>query len=249
MLKEFIQHIQETTKPNIEDLGNGSRLIVRPNVKYSEEFRPTIDHPDTLPLNSLDALVKMVVTEALPVTKANNIPLYITIPSPLKVQCFTHPNYAARCFRQFFYEVNAVDVPGFKDGFREQAKAVIELRSKFVPNDGTEYLLDLLSRISKDSNVVSKDNGVSQTVEARQGVSLMTTVAVKPRIPLRPYRTFQEVEQPESEFLLRLDNEGNVGLFEADGSMWRLVARQTIKTFLENALEAEIAAGEVYIAL
>ena len=248
MLKEFIQHIQETTKPYIENLDEGSRLIVRPNAK-AEEFRPTIDHPDTLPLNSLDALVKMVVTEALPATKANVAPLYITIPSPLQVQCFTHPNYYARFYRQFFYEVNAVDVPGFNDGYREQTKAIIELRSKFVPNEGTEYLLDLLSRISKDSNVTSKDNGVSQTVEARQGVSLMTTVAVKPRIPLRPYRTFQEVEQPESEFLLRLDNEGNVGLFEADGGMWRLEARQTIKKFLENALEAEVAAGEVYIAL
>ena len=29
------------------------------------------------------------------------------------------------------------------------------------------------------------------------------------------------MEQPESEFLLRLDDDGNVGLFEADGGMWK----------------------------
>lgn len=72
---------------------------------------------------------------------------------------------------------------------------------------------------------------------------------MKPRVPLRPYRTFQEVEQPESEFLLRLDEEGNIGLFEADGGMWKLTARQTVKAFLEKELSGLIAADAVYVAL
>lgn len=125
----------------------------------------------------------------------------------------------------------------------------IELRSRFAPGEGVDYLLDLLSRISKNSGVTTTDNGVSQTVEARQGVALKTVIPVKPRVPLRPYRTFQEVEQPESEFLLRLDEEGNIGLFEADGGMWKLTARQTIKAFLEKELSGLIAADAVYVAL
>ena len=71
------------------------------------------------------------------------------------------------------------------------------------------------SRMSKDSGVTTRDNGVSQEVEARQGVSLKALVQVKPRVALRPFRTFLEVEQPVGEFLLRLDDDGNVGLFEA----------------------------------
>ena len=66
---------------------------------------------------------------------------------------------------------------------------------------------------------------------------------------LRPFRTFQEVEQPESEFLLRLDEDGNIGLFEADGGMWKLTARQTVKAFLEKKLAELIASEAVYIAL
>lgn len=61
-------------------------------------------------------------------------------------------------------------------------------------------------------------------------------VPVRPRIPLRPFHTFQEVEQLESEFLLRLDEEGNIGLFKADGGMWKLTAQQTVKAFLEAKL-------------
>lgn len=140
-------------------------------------------------------------------------------------------------------------MPGFRDGFREQEKAIIELRSRFAPGEGVDYLLDLLSRISKDSGVTTTDNGVSQTVEARQGVALKSVVTLKSRVPLRPFRTFHEVEQPESEFLLRMDEEGNIGLFEADGGMWKLTARQTVKTFLEAELADLVASGTVCIAL
>ena len=140
-------------------------------------------------------------------------------------------------------------MPGFQDGFREQEKAIIELRSRFAPGEGVDYLLDLLSRISKDSGVTTNDNGISQTVEARQGIALKTKVQVRPRVSLRPFRTFQEVEQPISEFLLRLDEEGNIGLFEADGGMWKLTARQTVKAFLDEKLADLVVSGTVYIAL
>ena len=72
---------------------------------------------------------------------------------------------------------------------------------------------------------------------------------MKPRVPLRPFRTFQEVEQPESEFLLRMDEEGNIGLFEADGGMWKLTARQTVKAFLEAKLADLVTSRAVFIAL
>lgn len=248
MLKEFIAHIQKTTQPLVEtidpNIDSGSTFAITGDGKVVE-LCPTIYHPDTLPLHSLEALVKMVQTEA-----ANmDTPLYITIPNHLTVRCFGQPDPDARYFRQVYYEASATDVPGFRDGFREYEKAIIELRSRFAPGEGVDYLLDLLSRISKENGVTTTDNGVSQTVEARQGVALKTMVQVKPRVPLRPFRTFQEVEQPESEFLLRLDEDGNIGLFEADGGMWKLTARQTVKAYLEEKLAELVASGDVFIAL
>ena len=52
---------------------------------------------------------------------------------------------------------------------------------------------------------------MSQEVEARSGISLKSMLQVRPRVVLRPYRTFLEVEQPESEFLLRMDAEEGRG--------------------------------------
>ncbi len=243
MLKEFIAHIQKTTQPLVQQIG-GSTFAINGDSNV-REILPSIYHPDTLLLHSLEALVKMVQTEAANVGE----PLYITIPDHLTVRCYGQPQPDARFFRQVYYEARATDVPGFRDGFREQEKAIIEMRSRFAPGEGVDYLLDLLSRISKDSGVVTNDNGVSQTVEARQGIALKTTVQLKSRVPLRPFRTFQEVEQPESEFLLRMNEEGNIGLFEADGGMWKLTARQTVKAFLEAKLADLVTSRAVFIAL
>ena len=243
MLKEFIAHIQKTTQPIIHQVGGSTFAISGDG--GAKELRPTIYHPDTLPLHSLEALVKMVQTEAVNM----DTPLYITVPNHLTVRCFGQPMPDARYFRQVYYEAKATDVPGFQDGFREYEKAIIELRSRFAPGEGVDYLLDLLSRISKENGVTTTDNGVSQTVEARQGVALKAMVQVRPRVTLRPFRTFQEVEQPESEFLLRMDEEGNIGLFEADGGMWKLTARQTVKAFLEAKLADLVTSGGVFIAL
>lgn len=243
MLKEFIAHIQETTQPFVRQV-DGSTFVISGNGGV-EEILPTIYQPDTLSLHSLDALVKMVQTEAVNM----DTPLYITIPNHLTVRCFGQPDSDARYFRQVYYEAKATDVPGFQGGFRGQEEAIIELRSRFAPGEGVDYLLDLLSRISKENSVTSNDNGVSQTVEARKGVALKATVQVRPRVSLRPFRTFQEVEQPESEFLIRLNENGNIGLFEADGGMWKLTARKTIKSFLETNLAGLISSKNIYIAL
>ena len=243
MLKEFIKHVQETALPEVKQIDGAEFALFH---DHTEEVRSAIDHPDTLSLNSLDALIKMVKTEGLALDGG---PLYITIPDHLNVRCFASPEPCERWHRQLWYRVSAADVPGFRGGYRDHEAAIIELRSMFAPNAGTDYLLDLLSRISKESAVTSSDNGVSQTVEARQGISLKAQVQIKPRVSLRPYRTFQEVEQPESEFLLRLNDNGDIGLFEADGGMWKLTARQTVKKYLEEALKEEIDAENVIIAL
>jgi hypothetical protein len=117
----------------------------------------------------------------------------------------------------------------------------------FIPNEGTAYLLDLLSRMTDENSVSTKDNGVTQTVEARQGVALNALVEVKPRIQLQPFRTFLEVPQPESEFLLRVDPNEGIGFFEADGGVWKLEAKRNIADYFEKNLKDLIEAGKVVV--
>ena len=111
----------------------------------------------------------------------------------------------------------------------------------------TAYLLDLLSRMTNENSVSTNDNGVTQTVEARQGVALNAVVEIKPRVMLRPFRTFLEVEQPESEFLLRVDPDEGIGFFEADGGIWKLEAKKNIADYFLKNMGDLIDAGKVVV--
>lgn len=70
---------------------------------------------------------------------------------------------------------------------------------------------------------------------------------VRPRIKLQPFRTFLEVAQPESEFLLRVDSEKGIAFFEADGGIWRLEAKRNIAEYFERGLKDLIEQGKVVI--
>lgn len=91
---------------------------------------------------------------------------------------------------------------------------------------------------------------ISVTLELIPSADRRTiTVQVKPRVALRPFRTFLEVEQPVSEFLLRLDDDGNVGLFEADGGMWQQTAKASITAYFEDKLAQEVKDGKIVVMM
>lgn len=243
MLKEFIEHIQKTTQPQILTVGRSTFAVTADG--DANEMLPTLFHPDTLSLNSLDALVKLVKTEA----SEMDTPLYITIPDHMTVRCFGQPSADERYFRQVYYEAHATDVPGWGEkntlGFEE---AQIALRTRFQETQDTLYAMKLLSDITCGAKITYNDNGVATSVVTRKGIDLQANESIRPIVKLRPYRTFQEVEQPESTFLIRISERG-ISFIEADGGMWKLSARETIKKFLEERLQQEVSEGSVVIAL
>ena len=91
MLKEFIEHIQKTTQPQIKDIDGVAFAITHDGMV--EEILPTIFHPSTLKLNSLDALVKLVKTEA----SEMDTPLYITIPFAALASPTRRSSITGRC--------------------------------------------------------------------------------------------------------------------------------------------------------
>lgn len=201
---------------------------------------PHVDRPECIKVSGLDGICKLIRTE---LAKINTI-VMVQAKSYNSVEVMT--TYLPDFSRDVLYRADA-DVPGLHVGWRDRETALIELRSIFVPNDGTSYLLDLLSRMTNENSVSTKDNGVTQTVEARQGVAINTVVDVKPRIQLQPFRTFLEVKQPESEFLLRVDSDRGIGFFEADGGVWKLEAKRNIAGYFNSNLSDLIDAGKVVV--
>lgn len=190
-------------------------------------------------VSSLDALVALIEREASVLYPESNI--FVSCHAHDSVRVFTDvfTDSLERWDRQELYGAEAADIPGWQDGWYDYESAVIVLRSRFIRNEGSEYLLDILSRMSNQAEVNTKDNGMTQQTTVKRGIALLGTEIIRPIVPLRPYRTFQEVEQPESEFLVRIregKTENEIGILGADGDMWILQARKNIKAYLESRL-------------
>lgn len=138
--------------------------------------------------------------------------------------------------RDFPYRAEA-DIPQFEFGrYMPYENMMIALKSKFVPTDELNELVKLLGTITEENRTAISDDGFTQSVNVKQGIALIGNKAVNPIVKLKPFRTFVEVEQPESEFLIRLRQGGEVALFEADGGAWKLEARHNIAECLRKLL-------------
>ena len=134
----------------------------------------------------------------------------------------------------------------FGSGY-DYEKFVIAVRSLFVQSKDTADLLQVLKKVANVESVEMEDDGITQQVVAKQGAMLASDVKVSPICKLAPFRTFIEVEQPESEFLFRISNGNTFALYEADGGAWKIKAKKNIRAFFDKSIADEIKAGDVVI--
>jgi len=123
----------------------------------------------------------------------------------------------------------------------------VALQTLFVETPERAQVLAIVGNLKEEQVRQSDDDGITQTVTGRAGIVLGKDVKIPNPVSLRPYRTFREVEQPESKFVLRLTQgkEGELpcALFEADGGAWKLEAMLKIRTYLAGALSAAEKTG------
>lgn len=120
---------------------------------------------------------------------------------------------------------------------------IISVQANFVADEHRDELLSFVATVKQDTGVEQQDDGVTQKVTTRSGVSLSRTSKVPNPITLRPFRTFSEVEQPESTFVFRIKAEEGGGvkaaLFAADGEAWRHDAILKIRDYFQTHVIAE----------
>ncbi len=118
---------------------------------------------------------------------------------------------------------------------------IIAMQSCFVQNEDSAKILKLVGNIENKGIKRFGDNGITQQVEAKTGIATIEDVVVPNPVILAPFRTFVEVEQPESKFVFRMrqgrDESPECALFEADGGAWKLEAMNRIKVYLEEKLK------------
>lgn len=211
---------------------------------FSDKPLHKIKEPLVNPIqvSSLSAIVEYLKSDFDDYARGS---VMVHIESPTSVSVFEEVNVNSN--RSVFMTAAAM-LPNFRfDNWYDAESFNIKLQSCFVKNEDKDIILKVVGNIKEDAVKTVGDDGVSQAVTAKTGVATVATVQVPNPVALRPFRTFIEVEQPESDFIFRMQNGPRCALFEADGGAWKLEAMDNIKEYLEEQLKEEIETESVVI--
>ena len=142
--------------------------------------------------------------------------------------------------REYIVEVNA-QIPEYRYGrSMDHESFLIALQSKFIPNDDRDLLMRFTGTVENGTVAQYGDDGVTQKATIKTGIASKGEAVVPNPVKLRPFRTFIEVEQPESAFVFRMRQDSDDGvecaIFEADGGAWKNAAMKNIKEYLQFEL-------------
>lgn len=115
---------------------------------------------------------------------------------------------------------------------------MIEMQANFEDSEDRECILKMAGNIERKNEQSFTDNGTDQVVTMSVGVAAKRDVLVPNPVALAPYRTFQEVDQPVSEFIFRIGDkeQPTFKLVEAQNGIWRNEAIQSIREYLSGEL-------------
>lgn len=221
---EYLVNLGEKKEPIIElDQGTFSRVSLN---------RVTEPVASKLTVSTLTGLVDYIKTNVDHLEGK----LLIQVKSPEEVALYSPLN--ADREREKYVSAEAI-LPNnvVYDRFLDTERFNIMLQSAFVDDEDKSKLLKYTALITDDTVKNFGDDGISQKVTVKTGVASVSDAVVPNPVTLAPFRTFPEVEQPESKFIFRMKEGPTAALFEADGGAWRNTAILGIKEYLKEALK------------
>jgi len=225
--RSFIEKVCELSAPAVLNIGGRDYS--------SKSIHPVYDPmPDALNINTLTGIVDFIAgidgigpdKAMIHVVSEKDVVLIGKIAGAFRNRdCYVHAKYANPTFKFG----NWMDLESF----------IINIQAGFVQDDMTATILRVVGNLKDETVTNFSDDGKTQAVTAKTGISMVKQVAVPSPITLCPYRTFMEIEQPASSFVFRMRQQGSgqppaCALFEADGKAWELEAMQRIKTWLQK---------------
>lgn len=169
----------------------------------------------------------------------------MTVESPQRVSVYS-PIYGedqkrdllARC------EISISDL--HTDTYLDAEEFNVMLQARVVQSANRDLVLRFVGTMRDEQSNQTADDGFSQRVTVRTGVAQVGDVTIVNPVYLAPRRTFPEIDQPESPYILRLREGPQAALFRADDQAWRVEAIASIGAWLRDRLQA--APGCVVIA-
>lgn len=229
MIKEALQYIVGLKQPKIIESGDW---------RYTDSNLRRLDdelRAEQIEMSTLSGLIDYIKAGVDDMKDS----MLVQVVSPTRVRLISKLDYDRK--RECLVEVNA-EIPDFFYGkFMGTEAFVIGIRSKFIQNNGSEAILKFAGTVETGTVAKYGDDGISQSATVKKGIAGKEDALVPNPVKLRPYRTFTEVRQPESEFVFRMRDDGGdrgveCAIFEADGGAWRREAMNNVKEHLKFEL-------------
>ena len=256
MLAKAIEKIQELANEK-------ERCQVEEKVLFEQRYihqgdrltRYTTPAVETVEVRSLTALTQMIRSflENDGKTIHCHYPLIITaVGNDIKVHSSIDHTYE----RQLIFTARPIVPDVILDRFIPAEQMIINVNTCFEQNENAEAFIKSISKFIKSisklykvSTVESVDNGIGATLKVTEGINTDETVVINPIVALKPIATYDEVNQIERKFNLRVNHEGKVALMVCDKGAFERKVQNQIKSFLNVALDKEVKDGAVILAL
>ena len=229
MIKEALEYILDLKQPHFWTAESGDVYADKRMSRVEQSY-----YPDALEVTNLTSLLAFIHSNDLMMQK-----LIVQIKSPNEVRLYSTLDDD---MKRDLYIIAKCPTAAFNFGvWQDSERFNIGVQANFVENEDKTLLLKFAGTTESGTISTYDDDGVTQKATIRTGVASKGTALVPNPVKLRPYRTFAEVEQPESGFVFRMRQGSGVecALFEADGGTWKNEAMHNIQTFIENGLDTE----------
>ena len=233
MLQKAISYLvglgEETAKPEVLEIA-GKTYCTKDLQRYGKE-----EKAEPLTASSLTSLIDYIKGRKEELRSS----MILHVVSPTKVRLLS--GLLEERDRETLFEVTT-NPNGFEfDRYYSQEDFVINMQTAFVQSEETELILKVAGNVENKATANYGDDGCTQKTTIKRGIASREDVLVPNPVVLAPYRTFLEVEQPESKFVFRIkegsSGEPNFKLVSADGGLWKYAAVKAIKEYLYNALD------------
>ncbi len=230
MIKEAIDYLLKLKRPETIQVGDKNYSTI--------EITP-IKEAESMPIKvySLRSLVEYLKKDPDSYEKETKI---INIVGPTKVIVQSSIFGAFKQRENFIVADYSELIPNFLlSQYLSIEEFIIMLKTRFIMTEDLEKIIKLVGNIQDENITNYNDDGITQKVITKTGIARVEETALPPKVKLRPFRSFPEIEQPESEFLLRGKkscDEIKFALFEADGGFWKQEAIINIAEYLKDEL-------------
>ena len=216
MIKEAIQKILEIAGPQRFDIDGRTFLL-----SAGQIHREVMPGHTSLESCSLDGLCQYA-QRFFADKKEDSVP-FIHVQDPSTVVLYSAKNKDGKHQAVYVAKAKANKFPfGERLSLEEM---IIKLRCCFAENDDLRSLISGISAITSGPVTTAVDDGISQTVTVKAGVSMKSEAKINPVRDLIAFRSFAGIESPISSFLFRVHQDKDSGtarfsLHDMEGDRW-----------------------------